>query len=196
MRNPLGDVNNVQRELFVSPSVLRKVLGGSGCAPHTPPVSRMPTTPRVSSVRKINLDESVEALLRIDLNSPSADAEILRDAVVSARKVRPTIIETPEKAGGWKESATTLKRDVRDKLSEAMLDMFNEADENELCDVLAGIGNVRAARIVDARVSRSGPFESVDEVLRAIGLSDKLAENIILANMKHILLRRRSSTEN
>lgn len=207
VRVPLGSINGVRRELFsegrkaLSPGggVLRKVLG-------TPPARTVKPSPIPSRRRSVEFDESVEALLQIDLGSATADAEILREAVTSTRKARrESLVASPSpihrsievsaspRQEPWAEAVTSLERDIRDRLAVAMLRLFNQADEEELCDLLSGIGKIRAKRIVQARAQRSTPFESVPQALVDLGLSAKHIENIIVANMKHILLHSRAA---
>lgn len=202
VRVPLGSINGERRELFSegqktrSPGggVLRKVLG-------TPPAKTAKPSPFPSRRRSVEFDQSVKALLRIDLGSATANADILREAVTSTRKARresfavsPSPIIRIDDAPAsppqepWEEAVTSLERDIRDRLAVAMLNLFNEADEEELCDLLSGIGKIRAKRIIHARAKRSTPFESVTQALAALGLSSKHIENIIVANMRHILL--------
>ena len=63
--------------------------------------------------------------------------------------------------------------------------LLNAASQDELKDVLAGIGVVRARRVVEARAER--PFDDLDEALARLGLSKRQAENIVLANLQQIL---------
>ena len=63
---------------------------------------------------------------------------------------------------------------------------MNTSTQDEIKDVLAGIGVVRARKIVEERADR--PFEDVDEALARIGLSKRQAANIILANLQQILV--------
>ena len=67
-----------------------------------------------------------------------------------------------------------------------MVHILNTAAQDEIKDVLAGIGVVRARKIVEERAGR--PFEDVDEALARIGLSKRQAANIILANLQQILV--------
>lgn len=162
----------------------------------TPIVEKILGTPRSARRQSVAIEESVALLLDLDLDSGADDAEILREAVTSSRKKRQSMVASPVVAWddeppspGWSRAVASLRAEARDRLATAMLRLLNQADEAELSEVLAGIGRVRASHIVQARASLGRPFHSVPEALDAIGLSPKHIQNIVLANMKHILLR-------
>ena len=82
-------------------------------------------------------------------------------------------------------SLAGIAGEARARLSAAMVRLLNAASQDELKDVLAGIGVVRARRVVEARAER--PFDDLDEALARLGLSKRQAENIVLANLQQIL---------
>ncbi|KAK7237835.1 hypothetical protein SO694_00022147 [Aureococcus anophagefferens] len=91
----------------------------------------------------------------------------------------------PEPAPAEAAAPSSRASPARARLSAAMVRLLNAASQDELKDVLAGIGVVRARRVVEARAER--PFDDLDEALARLGLSKRQAENIVLANLQQIL---------
>ena len=96
------------------------------------------------------------------------------------------VVEEAQAQDDWGSTMETLREDVRERLLTAMLGLLNAADATRLKDTVAGIGPIRAAAIVALR-DDDGPFTTVHDALKSIGLSKKQSDNLIIANMRHIL---------
>uniref|UniRef100_A0A7S3JUV4 Uncharacterized protein n=1 Tax=Aureoumbra lagunensis TaxID=44058 RepID=A0A7S3JUV4_9STRA len=173
--------------------------------PLSPVVSNVQIAKSVEKKTPCKRDEEIDVLCSLVTN-----ADLLNDALTSHKKSRhrESFDEAPvcslnfeneeelyyssseDEVEVYHSTLASLKSQVRDKLMTAMLHLINDPTTNEtrLKNALAGIGPIRARMLIQVRDQRVHKlFDSVQDALGAVGLSTRQGENLIIANMGHIL---------
>ncbi len=99
----------------------------------------------------------------------SAQAAFLNADVIPASeyKAAVSVSDTQSSQEDSDSTSSTVQRTVN----------INTASVEELCEVLPGIGEVKAKRIVEYREAAGG-FDSIDELLNVKGIGEKTLEKI------------------
>ncbi len=99
----------------------------------------------------------------------SAQAAFLNADVIPASEYKSavSVSDTQSSQEDSDSTSSTVQRTVN----------INTASVEELCEVLPGIGEVKAKRIVEYREAAGG-FDSIDELLNVKGIGEKTLEKI------------------